>query len=377
MKKAVIVIPTYNEKDNVAPLIEKVFDAVREKTNWDTHVLIVDSDSPDGTQQTVEGLIKKYPRLHLLKTKKAGLGRAYTEGFRMAIDKLNPFVLFEMDADLSHDPSKIPQFLEKIEKGADFVIGSRYIKDGSIPANWGLHRKILSVTANLFVRLGFMKLGVSDWTGGYRAIKVWIVKDAFSHIEKYSGYVFQVALLDFALSKNARVAEVPINFVDRTAGVSKINAAQYSLQTIWYTLSHSSFVKFVIVGLLGFAVDFSFAFLFINVFHMAKVVANIWSAEVAIVFNFLINNFWSFGHKAIKGGVLAYVPKFIQFNLVSLGSVAIQAAGMFLALKFLGDTTVNLGIAVPSWAIYKVLILAFVIIPYSYVLYNKVVWRNR
>lgn len=378
MKKAVIVIPSYNEKENITPLIEKVFEATKAKANWDVHVLIVDSDSPDGTQQTVEGLIKKYPKLHLLRTKKAGLGRAYTEGFREAIEKLQPFVLFEMDADLSHDPSKIPQFLEKIEKGADFVIGSRYIKGGSIPDNWGLHRKILSITANLFVKLGFMKLSVSDWTGGFRAIKVWLIKDALSHIEKYSGYIFQVALLDFALGKGAKIAEVPINFKDRTAGVSKINAAQYSLQTIWYTLSHSSFIKFVLVGLLGFAVDFSFAYLFINVFHIAKVMANVLSAEVAIVFNFMVNNFWSFGHKAIKGGIMAYVPKFLQFNLVSLGSVGIQAAGMALALRFLGDTTWNiLGFGVQSWIVYKILILAFVIIPYSYVLYNKVVWRNK
>lgn len=378
MKKAVVVVPTYNEKENITPLVERVFASVEPVENWEVHLLIVDSDSPDGTQQVVEELIKKYPRLHLLRTKKEGLGRAYIEGFKTAIDKLKPFLLFEMDADLSHDPKYLPEFLKKIEEGADFVIGSRYIKGGSIPENWGLHRKILSVTANLFIRLGFMKLSISDWTGGYRAIKVWIAKEAFHHIDKYSGYVFQAALLDFAINKNARIQEVPINFVDRTKGESKINAAQYSMQTIWYTLSHSSFIKFVMVGLFGFIVDFSFAWMFINLAHVAKAVANMMSAEVAIVFNFMINNFWSFRHKAIKGGPLAYVLNFFKFNLVSLGSILIQGGGLALALRFFGDK--QLAIAsfhLPSWIIYKVLIIAFLIIPYSYVLYNKVVWKNK
>lgn len=379
MKKAVIVVPTFNEKESIKPLVEQIFEQVKPLANWEVHVLIVDSNSPDGTQTVVEELIKRYPHLHLLRTEKEGLGRAYIRGFKMAIEKLNPFLLFEMDADLSHNPKDIPEFIHRVEQGADFVIGSRYIKGGSIPGNWGLHRKILSKTANLVIRLGFMKFRISDWTSGFRAVKVWIIKDAFNHVDKYSGYVFQVALLDYAINKNARISEVPINFKDRTSGVSKISAAQYSLQTIWYTLSHSSFVKFVLVGLFGFAVDFSFAYMFINFARIAKAPANMMSAEVAIMVNFLINNFWSFRHKAIKGGPLAYVFNFIKFNTVSLGSILIQGAGLALALRFFGDRQLNVlrMVNLQSWIVYKVLIIAFIIIPYSYVLYNKVVWRNK
>lgn len=377
MKKAVIVIPTYNEKKTIKPLIEQIFEVAKPLPNWEIHIFVVDSSSPDGTEEEVRTLTAKYPRLHLLVTKKEGLGRAYIQGFQTAIEKINPFVLFEMDADFSHNPKDIPHFLTQIEQGADFVIGSRYIKGGSIPADWGIHRKIFSVCANLFVRFGFMKLSITDWTDGFRAIKVWIIKKAIGHIENYSGYVFQVALLDYAVTHNANIKEVPVNFIDRKEGVSKINSIQYIFQTIMYVLSHSSFIKFVIVGLLGFAVDFSFAYLFINVLKMAKVMANVLSAEVAIIFNFMINNFWSFGHKAIKGGPLAYVGKFIQFNLVSLGSIVIQAAGLALALNFFGDITLKMvGLPIQSWIIYKILILAFVIIPYSYVLYNKVVWKK-
>jgi len=379
MKKAVIVIPTYNEKENITRLIDKIVDYTKHLGKWTVEILVVDSESPDGTLGEIKLLQKKYQTVHLISTKKEGLGKAYISGFNYAIANLNPFVLFEMDADLSHDPANISSFLEEIEKGADFVIGARYIKGGSIPADWGWDRKLFSIGANLFVRLGFMKPSITDWTSGYRAIKTWIIKDALSYVSTYSGYVFQVALLDRALTKGAHIKEVPIKFVDRKNGVSKINSIQYTLQTFWYVLSHSSFIKFVLVGLLGFVVDFSFAYLFINFMKIAKAPANMLSAEVAIVFNFFINNFWSFRHKKVEGGFFTYAGKFLLFNFVSLGSVLIQGGGMFLTLKFLGDSKINmLGLfSLQSWILYKVLIIAFLIIPYSYVLYNKVVWKNK
>ncbi|MFH0773152.1 MAG: glycosyltransferase [bacterium] len=377
MKNAVIVIPTYNERGNIKQLIESILGITATISNWEIMLLIVDSSSPDGTLIEVKELQKKYPCVHSIETKREGLGKAYIAGFSYAIERLNPFVLFEMDADLSHSPKYIPDFLHKIEKGADFVIGSRYIKGGSIPANWGLHRKLFSICANLFVRLGFMKLSTTDWTGGYRAIKVWVVKSALSHVSSYSGYVFQVALLDYAINKKASVAEVPIQFVDRTAGVSKINSLQYIVQTFLYVLTHSSFIKFVITGFIGFGIDFGFAYLFISLFHIVKTTANMLSAEIAIISNFFINNFWSFRHKKIEGGMVGYVKKFILFNVVSSGSIAIQGGGLALLLHFFGDKSVSLGfISLSSWIIYKVLIIACVVIPYSYVLYNKVIWKK-
>jgi dolichol-phosphate mannosyltransferase len=377
MKKAAIIIPTYNEKGNIEQLVEDIFRVSSRIPNWEIEVVIIDSNSPDGTGKIVEYLVQKYPRLHLLKTEKEGLGKAYVKGFRIAMEKLKPYLLFEMDADLSHDPNLLPAFFEKIEKGADFVIGSRYIRGGSIPSDWGWERKVLSVLGNLAIRFGFMKLSITDWTSGYRAIKVWIVKDAFTHTKQYTGYVFQVALLDLAISKHARIAEVPLKFIDRKNGVSKINSVQYVVQTLWYVFTHSSFIKFVIVGVLGFAIDFGFAYTFINFFKITKTLSNMFSAEVAIVCNFFINNFWSFRHKKIEGGFLAYAGKFFVFNFVSLGSIIIQGAGMFLSLKFLGDTRLALLGGISSWILYKVFIIALLIIPYSYVLYNRVVWRNK
>ncbi len=378
MKKAAIILPTYNEGENVAKLIPLIFEIETKVPNWELNVVVVDSHSTDTTEEKVLSLIKKYPRLHLIRMKKEGLGKAYIEGFRIAIEKLNPFLLFEMDADLSHNPDDIPKLLKKVEEGADFVIGARYIKGGSIPQNWGLHRKIFSVLANLFVRFGFMKPEINDWTNGYRAIKSWIIKEASEHIKKYSGYVFQIALLDFAIKKNARIAQVPIHFKDRTSGVSKINAPQFIITTILYVLTHSAFIKFVIVGLLGFVVDFVFAYVFINSLRINKPVSNMLSAEIAIMSNFALNNFWSFRHKKIEGDVISYGKKFITFNLVSSGSIIIQGVGITIALRIFGDKIIHLAqFNLSSWILYKILIIAFLIIPYSYILYNKFIWREK
>ncbi|MBI3366327.1 glycosyltransferase family 2 protein [Candidatus Roizmanbacteria bacterium] len=378
MKRAVIILPTYNEVENIQKLIPLIFQIAKTVPNWELHIVIVDSHSNDGTEEKVLTLIKKYPHLHLIRMKKEGLGKAYIEGFRIAIEKLNPYLLFEMDADLSHNPDDIPKLLKKVEEGSDFVIGARYIQGGSIPQNWGLHRKIFSVLANLFVRFGFMKPKISDWTSGFRAIKSWIIKEAFDHIKRYSGYVFQIALLDYAITKNARISQIPIHFKDRTSGVSKINAPQFIITTVLYVLTHSAFIKFVIVGLLGFVVDFVFAYVFINSFHINKPVSNMLSAEIAIMSNFILNNFWSFRYKKIEGGVISYGKKFITFNLVSSGSIIIQGTGLTIALRIFGDTIIHLLLFnLSSWILYKIVIIAFIIIPYSYILYNKFIWRGK
>lgn len=375
MKKAVIVIPTYNEKANISKLITQINNVIVSIPNWTVELLFVDSNSPDKTADLIKSLKKNNSHIHLIETPKEGLGKAYVTGFTYAIKHLDPYVLFEMDADLSHDPKEIPVFLKTIEQGADFVIGSRYIKGGSIPSNWGLHRKLFSITANLFVRFGFMKLSITDWTDGFRAIKVWVINKSLNHIKNYSGYVFQIALLDCAIINKTHIKEIPVKFVDRKEGVSKINSLQYILQTFWYVLTHSSFIKFVIVGLTGFVIDFTFAYIFINFVFFPKVQSNMLSAEIAIICNFFLNNFWSFNHKKIGGGIFAYLKKFIIFNTVSLGSILIQGGGLWALLTIFGDKPLIIGIS--SWIIYKVGIIALVIIPYSYILYNKVIWKNK
>jgi dolichol-phosphate mannosyltransferase len=140
MKKAVIIIPTYNEVGNIELTVSQLFQVFKEINNWEMHLLIVDDNSPDGTHQLVKKLQEKQPNIHLLLNQtKTGLGTAYLRGMTYAFVQLEAAVVFEFDADLSHDPTMIPAFLQKIEEGNQLVIGSRYISGGSIPSNWGIH----------------------------------------------------------------------------------------------------------------------------------------------------------------------------------------------------------------------------------------------
>src|SRR3989344_1126529 len=155
--KIVVINPTYNEKGNIERLItileEEVFPKIK---NHEMHILVADDNSPDGTGKIVEDLTKKYKNLHLVTGPKQGLGAAYVRAMTFAIEKLDADVMFEMDADFFHDPHKIPEFLQKIDEGYDMAIGTRYSGGGSIPANWGLHRKAFSKVANMIIRVILM-----------------------------------------------------------------------------------------------------------------------------------------------------------------------------------------------------------------------------
>ncbi len=371
MKKAVIIIPTYNEVDNISNLINSLFSLSKTIKGWQIELIVVDSTSPDKTSSSVRKLQKEHANLHLLSTKKEGLGRAYLKGITFALNKLGADVVFEMDADFSHNPQVIPDFLRKIDEGADFVIGSRYIRGGSIPADWSLDRKFFSVFGNLIIRAGFMKIRITDWTSGYRAIRSWVLESSLKHLEKYSGYVFQVALLDESLKKNAKVSEIPITFIDRRYGVSKINTFQYMSQTLWYVFTHSSFIRYFIVGVAGASIDFGLSFLIIEVFKIAHNLfwlATLVSAEAAVIFNFFANNFWSFSHKKLTHRLSSYFLAFLKFSAVAVGALAIQAFGIQYLTNIFGAR---------YWFVYKFFIIALVIIPYSYFLYNKVIWKSK
>ncbi|MCR4326110.1 MAG: glycosyltransferase [Candidatus Roizmanbacteria bacterium] len=377
-KNIVVVLPTYNEKENVSSLIKALFDVGKTIQNWKLLVLVVDDRSPDGTGKVVKQLQKKYSNLYLIEGNKEGLGKAYQRGFRYGLDELDAHVLVEMDADWSHNPKDLPKLVQQIERGADMVIGSRYMPGGSIPDNWGWYRKLLSVGANLIVRLGFMNLRQREWTNGYRMIKAWVAQKNLPEMGKYHGYLFQIAFLDKTLKLGARIDEVPIHFIDRTYGQSKINAKEYIMGIVSYILFNSSFIKYIVVGSTGFILDFGIAYLLIHLFNGPKVLSNVLSAEVAIISNFLLNNFWSFKHHRITGGPLVFMGKLFIFNLISSGSLVIQGFGLSLALKYIGDTVFNLGfMEIHSWIVYKASIIIFIIIPYSYILYTKVVWKKK
>ena len=366
MYKATIVLPTYNEAGNIVKVIEEIMALQGKIKPWQLAILVVDDNSPDQTAKLVAKLQSKYANLFLLQGKKQGLGKAYVRGFEFAITKLKAEIVFEMDADLSHPVSLIPKMLEKIDRGADFVIGSRYIKGGSIPKDWGLHRKIFSVCANLIVTLGFMNFKVRDWTSGYRAIKTGFISQILPEMGQYNGYVFQIALLDKAIKHNLNIANVPLKFKDRKKGVSKINAIEFIFNIFLYMFLNSSFIKFAIVGFIGFIIDFGITYLGVEIFKTAIWLATLLSTTTAVFSNFILNNLWSFSHKKISG-TNRVINSFFKFALVSIGSITIQTLSLEFLTRFFGQQYLYL---------FKVMVIALVIIPYSYIMYNRFVWKK-
>jgi len=215
MKIVSVIVPTYNEKENLPTLlneINKVF--VDGKITGE--VIIVDDNSPDGTGQLAEQLKEKYKFLKVVhRPSKLGLGSAYSESFRAAESKL----LITMDADLSHDPEYIPRFIEKAEH-ADVVVGSRYVEGGGI-VGWGIYRKTVSKLANLLARIS-VGAGVSDMTSGYRAYRKEVFEKVTTERIKSSGYAFQLEIIYEIRKKGFKIDEVPIIFTDRRKGESKL-----------------------------------------------------------------------------------------------------------------------------------------------------------
>jgi len=213
--KTLIIIPTYNELENLPRLLPDVLS--KEEA---IHILIVDDNSPDGTAAFVENEMKNNNRIHLIKrSSKQGLGTAYIAGFKFAIQNGYDFI-FEMDADFSHDPKEIPRFLDEI-KSADVILGSRYINGVNV-INWPMRRLLLSSFANLYTRI-ITGMPVHDATGGYKCFRR-IVLEAIN-LEKVTsnGYAFQIEMSFKAWKKGFKLKEIPIIFVDRVKGKSKMS----------------------------------------------------------------------------------------------------------------------------------------------------------
>jgi len=213
--KAIVVIPTYNEIENINAIIMAVLNVVN-----DINVLIVDDNSPDGTANEVEQMMKNNNKIHLLKRSgKLGLGTAYCDGFRYCIAKKFDYI-FEMDADFSHDPKELPNFLETIKEN-DLVIGSRYISGMNV-VNWPLRRLLLSYGASLYTRF-ITWIPIKDTTGGYKCFRTEMLKQINLDKIRSNGYGFQIEMNYKVWKKGGRIKEIPIVFEDRRSGNSKMN----------------------------------------------------------------------------------------------------------------------------------------------------------
>ena len=215
--EALIVIPTYNEADNLEPLVREI---VALPARFD--ILVVDDNSPDGTGEIADRLAKELPAVHVLhRPGKQGLGTAYIAGFQWALERDYEYI-FEMDCDFSHHPRYLPTFLEKIEH-ADLVIGSRYVRGGGT-ANWGALRKLISASGNYFAR-AMLGLKTRDCTGGFRCYRRKLIELVPWEEINLHGYGFQIGAVYHVERIGDRIAEFPIIFEDRRVGQSKMSTA--------------------------------------------------------------------------------------------------------------------------------------------------------
>lgn len=378
MRKIVVVAPTYNEEENIASFLNSVLKI----QNLD--VVISDSHSSDTTSQIVKKIARAQKRVHYLDVNERGLGLGLFRGIDFAIKELGAKTIITMEADLSHDPRQIPQFLTKL-KDADLVVGSRYIVGGKIE-NWSWWRKILSRSANFVLMVLLMTGSVHEFTNLYRAFTSDAWKKIKAGLEIRSGWLFVPEFVFEAIDKNIKIVEQPITYLDRFGGRSKMNTVSYtrSLLTsaIQYRLKKSaSFFKFLVVGGIGFAINTTALIIGVK-FGLTPANAGAAGAELAILSNFSLNNFWTFSDRKLNSW--KKIPgKFIQFNVLSLGSVVIQYISLRIGESIFGlerykTAIVNLPIvSFITWYMLFYVMGVGVGLIWNYTIYSRVIWAKK
>jgi len=375
--RLVVVVPTYNEKDNITDVIKRVLDQGKKIKNIDLQVLVSDSHSPDGTAQIVKRISKNSKKVHYLDVKKRGLGIGIVEGHRFAITRLKADILAQMDGDLSHDPSSIVEMLNEIKKGYDLVIGSRLMKGGKNLLGW--HRRLFTRGSALFCKISWGTFGISEYTNSYRVFtKELFEKIDFKKIPWHSKtYIIQPSFLYGAIAAGAKIKEVPITFQDRKKGYSKAQIIAYTFDVIKFGLKvrfqkSKTLIKFLMVGSVSYLInafllgilnrgdlfffpilnkpllsiipteDFAPLLLFVHLDRL--LISSIISIQASIIFNFIFHDNWTFKYRSREGPKLR---RFLKFNLTSFGSPFIQLASiLFFARVFNLHEQIGLAIGV-------------------------------
>ena len=372
MQKIVIIMPAWNEADNISQMIEELVDREFPKIEANMYLLVVDNHSKDQEFEIVKKASETRKNVQIIQQgDKSGLGWAYISGFKYAMEKLNADAVMEMDADFQHPPRFVKPMVEAYLKGASYVIGSRYIKGGSVPQEWAFFRKAVSFFGNLFIRIVLVKPKIHDLTTGFRLTKVKGVLDKIDldNLMEPGRFAHKVDLLYQCIKNAKKVVEVPLEFAPRVKEKSKFNTkemvATFKVAIILGLKDKQRFIKFAFVGFAGFIVNFVFLRVFRSL-GFAEVLAWAFSTEFAITNNYALNNIWTFREAKI-GGFKKTAVKFLQFNATSAGALVIQSVFGPLGVALLGTK-------------YDFLVLAFVVgfmvLPYNYFMYNAVIWKT-
>lgn len=371
--KIVVIIPTYNEKENIARMLltleKEVFPQIK---NHDMAILVADDKSPDGTQEEVRKVMKDYKNIELIEGNKEGLGAAYVRAMKHAMSSMDAGAVVELDADFQHDPHDVVRLVAAMDDGADYVIGSRYIPGGKIPKEWGWYRKFISFYGgSVFGRAVLWLWGIHDVTSGYKLTKTSYLKQVdLDHLySKY--YAYKIHILHDIVKLGARVKEVPIIFYERKRGSSKIERKDlYDSFIVVLRLrlkDSQKVVKFLVVGGVGFILNAIVLTLLVDHLRWNPSLANLVGAALAIFSNFNFNNIWTFQENKTTT-IGSYFSKMFQFYLTSsFGVIFIQTGTIFLGDKFIGRS---------GYLLYFV-VGTFLLLIWNFTIYNKFIWRKK
>ena len=342
--KICFVLPTYNEEENIENIIKQILKEERNQSKHTFSILVVDDNSTDETQTIVQRYISLNSKVHLVTGHKKGLGDAYKRGFKYALNDLKADLIFQMDSDGQHDASLIPDFVSYIEEGKDVVIGSRFVEGGTTP-DFSFSRLLMSKVGNLLVRYVGGITQVKDCTSGYRAIRASYLKELdFSYLST-RGYSFQSSLICDLAWRGADISEIPIEFSSRQGGDSKLalrDQIEFLLNIPRLGFRNlEDFMKYSLVGVSGVFVNLGLYLFLTRYYEISEVVAPLIAIESALISNFILNNFWTFGKRITQSRIRV---KFVKFHLVSGFSALINySAFLTLFLVFgLYDILANL-----------------------------------
>jgi len=371
--KIVLVVPTYNESENIGRMIDVLEEVFKTDPHNEYRILVVEGNSPDGTADIVKNKMMQFTNVHLLmEQKKAGLGAAYIFGFKHAMENMDPDVLVEMDADFQHDPHDVVRLVAKIAEGNDYVIGSRFTSGGSIPKEWALYRKFLSIGGNLFSKVVLGIWNVNDFTSGFKAsrVKGFAEKLNFDAVLT-AGFAYKIDLLFKMQRLGAKIAEVPITFGLRDRGISKmerdntIDSLKVVLMLRMY--ENKAFYKFVMVGFTGLFVDTTLFNIF-RLLLMPSHTAAIVSGFIAMMTTFTLNNFWSFNERKIET-TSKKVTGFIIYVVSSYIPIQVRSMLVDYATGRFGDTFI-----VSNIAFFIGIVFGLV---WNFTVYSKIIWKKK
>lgn len=365
-------MPVWNEAENVKEMMKQLLEIEFPKINADMNLLVVDNHSRDNTDKIVQNYSKKNKKVTLIQQRNKGLGWAYVTGLQHAMKNMKADAILEMDGDFQHPPRFVKPMVESYLNGAEYVIGSRYVKGGSIPREWALSRKAVSYLGNLFIRLCLLNFKIHDLTTGFRLTKVQGVLDKIDlenlmHLERFA---YKTDLLYQSMKLAKKTVEVPLEFANRTKEKSKFSWLEFvtslKVAIILGIMDKIKLIKFGVVGFAGFVVNYV-ALRFLRSYGFTETLSWALSTELAIINNYIFNNAWTFKDQEIKG-LKQTIFKFLQFNLTSAGALLIQSIAGPIGVKLVGVQ-------------YDALVLAFVVLflvlPYNFTMYNLVIWKKK